>query len=166
MGMDIENTIQPAPSEEARVDASAQDIRQQKAQQRKIIIIGSIVTLIILALLITSIVILAQPSTDTARIRDIFIIFMALESLLLGVSLIILIVQLARLTNLLQNEIKPILESTNETINTLRGTTVFLSDNLVEPVIKLNSYLAALTQLFDILHLSRRHNKSKTTNIS
>jgi hypothetical protein len=90
---------------------------------------------------------LASPRTDTARVRDIFIIFMALESLLIGLVLIILVIQLARLINLLQNEIKPIMDSTNETVSTLRGTATFLSDNLVEPVIKLNEYLAGFKQL-------------------
>jgi hypothetical protein len=99
------------------------------------------------------------PSTDintVARIRDVFIIFMALESLLIGFVLVILIVQLARLMNLIQNEVKPILDSTNETVNNLRGTTAFLSANLVEPVIKLNEYLAALQKFTEILGIGRK----------
>jgi hypothetical protein len=160
MGMEIDNRIEQARLEEARNASTAQDT----GQQRKIIIIAAIVLIVILALIITGVVILAQPTTDTARIRDIFIIFMALETLLLGMALIILMIQLARLTNLLQNEIKPILESTNETMNTLRGTTAFLSENLVQPVIKLNEYLAALSQLVSFLSLGRRREKSKPTN--
>ncbi len=106
---------------------------------------------VVLALVIAGIVLLLQPGTDTGRIRDIFIIFMALESLVIGLALIILIVQIARLINLLQNEIKPIVDSTNETVSTLRGTTRFLSDNLVEPVIKLNEYLAGLSQFLRLV---------------
>lgn len=103
--------------------------------------------IIVLGLLITGLVFLLQPGTDTARVRDIFIIFMALEFLLIGIVMIILIVQLARLTLLLQNEIKPILDTTSETANTLRGTTQFLSEHMVEPVLKLNMYLAGLTKI-------------------
>jgi hypothetical protein len=80
---------------------------------------------------------------------------MALESLFLGLTLVILIIQLARLINLLQNEIAPILESTNETVNTLRGTSEFLSDNLVEPVIKMNERAAGVTQALRIIGLVR-----------
>lgn len=117
------------------------------------IIIGVIILLI---LVIAGIVLLAiAPAETTARVRDIFIIVLALESLLLGVALIILIVQLAVLINLLQNEVKPILEATQETINNLRGTTVFLSNNLVEPVIKLNEYLAGLKKILDLLRFGR-----------
>lgn len=123
---------------------------------KRIVIIVSVVAIIILAAIILSIWVLALPTTDTAKVRDIFIIFMALQSLLLGLALIVLIIQLARLTNLLQNEIKPILDSTNETVSTLRGTTNFLSDNLVEPVIKLNEYLAGFSQLIAVLGLSKK----------
>jgi NADH:ubiquinone oxidoreductase subunit K len=112
---------------------------------------------VILAALILCVVFLAQADlTTTGRIRDIFIIFMALEFLVIGVALIVLLVQLATLINLLQNEVKPILASTNETVNTLRGTVAFLSDNLAEPVIKLNEYIAALKRLVDLLHPGRK----------
>jgi hypothetical protein len=96
------------------------------------------------------------PSTNTARIRDVFIIFMAIQSLLIGFALIILMIQVVRLTNLLENEIKPILNTTNETVSHLRGTTVFLSQNLTEPVIKLNQYLAGLSQMLESLGFVRR----------
>ena len=45
---------------------------------------------------------LLQPGTPTDRIRDVFIIVVALESLVIGVALIVLAVQLASLINLLQ----------------------------------------------------------------
>ena len=103
-----------------------------------------------------AIIFLAKSPAAAANVRDIFIIFMALESFLVGAALIVLIIQLASLINLLQNEIKPILQSTSETVNTLRGTTEFLSENLVEPVIKLNSYLAGLKKFFDLLGIIRK----------
>ncbi|RME87168.1 MAG: hypothetical protein D6770_09950 [Anaerolineae bacterium] len=99
---------------------------------------------------------LLQPDTPTERIRDIFIIFMALESLVIGAALIVLIVQIAALINLLQNEVRPILEATSETVHTLRGTTAFLSENLVQPVVKLNASLAALRRALELFGLLRR----------
>jgi len=105
---------------------------------------------ILLALIITGLVFLLQPGTDTGRIRDVFIIFMALEFLIIGLVMIILIVQLARLTNLLQNEIKPILETTTDTVQTLRGTTKFMSNHLVEPIIRLNQYIAGMSKFLTI----------------
>jgi len=115
-----------------------------------------IAALLVLGLAVVGLVLLLQPGTDTARVRDIFIIFMALEFLLIGIVMIILIVQLARLTLLLQNEIKPILDSTNETANTLRGTTAFLSEHLVEPVLKMNQYLAGLSRITDFFKSNKQ----------
>ena len=130
------------------------------SQSQRTTIIWAIIGLVVLlGILITGVVLLLLPSTDittVGRIRDIFIILMALESLLIGLVLVILIIQIARLINLLQNEIKPILDSTNETVSTLRGTTAFLSTNLVEPVIKLNESLAGLQKFMEILGIGRK----------
>lgn len=124
--------------------------------ERRTLTIVAIGAFVLAALLGTGIFFLLQPTTDTAKIRDVFIIFMALESLFIGFTLVILIIQIARLINLLQNEIKPILDSTNETVSTLRGTAAFLSDNLAEPVVKLQSYVAALQKLADLIRLKPR----------
>ena len=135
------------------------DATELTAEQKRAVIGVVIAFIILLVLIIATTIYLLQPTTDTAKIRDVFIIFMALTSILTGLTLVILMVQLARLTNLLQNEIKPILDSTNETLNNLRGTTNFLSDNLVEPVIKLNEYTAGLSQFMQALGLVRKPRK-------
>jgi hypothetical protein len=132
-----------------------------ESRKQKQLIIGLVIGIVIvLAIIITSLIFLLSPgltSAETvARIRDVFIIFMAFETLLIGAVLVILIVQLARLTNLLQNEIKPILDSTNQTVSNLRGTSQFLSDSLAEPVIKINAYVAALQKLGDLVKLGRK----------
>lgn len=116
-----------------------------------------VAAVILLGLIATAIFFLAKADLNTtSRVRDIFIIFMAFESIIIGVALVILVIQVATLINLLQNEVKPILKTTKETVDTLKGTTEFLSSNMVEPVIKLNGYLAGLKQLFDLFKLRRR----------
>jgi len=116
-----------------------------------------VAAVVLLALLLTGIFFLFQaPAAITTQIRDIFIIIMTLEFMLLGVAGVILIVQLAKLVNLLQNEIKPILAATSETIDTLKGTSNFLSEKLVTPVIKLNSYLAGIKKFLDLLNILRK----------
>jgi hypothetical protein len=137
------------PDEEAALQA--------KTRKQRWIIIGIVAAIIlVLAGIGVAIYFLLQPSSPTGTIRDIFIIFMAFESLIIGGALIVLIIQVAGLINLLQNEVRPILQSTSETVNTLRGTTEFLSENLVEPVIKLNSYLAGLRKFFDLFSFIRK----------
>jgi hypothetical protein len=136
---------------------SGADTIEQPRSSRGPIIVVAIVAVVILAAIITGIVLLARSDiTTTGKVRDIFIIFMALEFLVIGIALTVLMVQIATLINLLKNDIKPILTSTNETVSTLRGTITFLSDNLAEPVIRMNEYLAAIKRLLDLLHLVRR----------
>jgi len=149
MTENVPTPLPPSPEEEAAQKAA---LRKQRW------IIAGIITglVILLGLVGWGIFALTQNPAAAANVRDIFIIAMAFVSLIVGIALVILMVQLATLINLLQNEIRPILQSTSETVNTLRGTTEFLSENLVEPVIKLNSYLAGLRKFFDLFGLIRK----------
>ncbi len=133
------------------------------AGSKKNLIIGIIIGVVVLALIVFAIVSLFRADLETtSRVRDIFIIFMALESLVLGVALIILITQLAVLINIMKNEIKPILDNTQETVNTLKGTTTFISNNLAEPIIKLNGYLAGLKQFVDLINPGTKKSNKKS----
>lgn len=146
-------TPTPAPPAQPVQDEAAK--AESLRKQRQMVVIATIVAVVVLALLVVVVYALMQPTTPTDKIRDIFIIFMALESLIIGAALVTLIVQVSILINLLNNEIKPMLEATNETVSTLRGTTQFLSENLVEPVMKLNSYVAGLQKMLDIFNLKK-----------
>jgi hypothetical protein len=135
--------------------------KELEKQQRRIVIIIIAIALVILVVIVASFVFLMRAqASNVAQLRDVFIIFLALQSLLIGLVLVILMIQLATLINLLQNEIKPILDSTNETVSNLRGTTNFLSDNLVEPVIRLNETMAGFMQFLVIMGLTRKRKKS------
>jgi hypothetical protein len=136
---------QPPTAEELTAAREAE--RKQKA-----ILTGVIAGVVFLLVLLgVAIFFLMQPTAPTDKIRDVFIIVVALESLVIGVAMIVLIVQLASLINLIQNEVRPILHATNETVNTLRGTAEFLGENVVEPVIKLNGYLAGLRRMLELM---------------
>ncbi len=132
------------------------ELREQERRQKTLVVSIIAGVVLILVLLGVAIYFLMQPTAPTDKIRDVFIIVVALESLVIGVALIVLIVQLASLINLLQNEVRPILNATNETVNTLRGTAEFLGENLVEPVIKLNGYLAGLKRMLELLGIKTK----------
>ena len=72
-------------------------------------------------------------------VRDILIIFLALTSIVVWVLLGILVWQIWRLTKMVQTEIKPLIADTRETVATVRGTTSFMSENVVTPVIQTSS---------------------------
>ena len=127
------------------------DLREQERKQKQMMAGIIAIVVLLVALLGVAIYFLLQPATPTDKIRDVFIIVVALETLVIGVALIVLVVQLASLINLLQNEVRPILHATSEAVNTLRGTAEFLGENVVEPVIKLNGYLAGLKRMLELL---------------
>jgi len=124
--------------------------QETPTDSKKFIVISIIAIIFILALVVLATIFLIKPENSklTEQIRDVFIIFMALESLVIGIALVVLIVQLSTLINLLQNEIRPIINSTSETVNTLKGTATFISNNLSEPVIKINQLIAMIKTLF------------------
>jgi hypothetical protein len=124
---------------------------------RERLIIGAIVVVVLALAAGASLAVaaLVRNPAQAETVRDIVIILMGAESLLLGLALVILIVQLARLTALLQNEVRPMLRSTNDTLDTLRGTTRFLSDNLVSPVIRANGAAAAARRVLDLVRGGR-----------
>lgn len=83
--------------------------------------------------------------------RDIAIIVLALESIVIGVFLGVLVVQVMRLVRLMRDEAMPILRSTQETVSTMRGTADFMSDHLVQPVVKVSSAAAGARQAVGVL---------------
>jgi hypothetical protein len=117
------------------------------------LIVGGVLFMVLIILVV---ILLLQPGVPTETIKNVFIIFLAVEMLIVGVAVVVLTVQVATLINLLQNEVRPMLQSTNETINTLRGTTEFLSENLVEPVMQLNEYLASLKRMLELMGLKKK----------
>lgn len=127
----------------------------QRVKNRILVFLGILLLFALLAGILFAVVAMVNNPVKTETIRDIMIIFLAIEFSVISLVLIILIVQVALLTELLRNEVAPILKSTNETLANVRGTSEFLSDNLVKPVVKVNSSLTALRRAFDILRFRR-----------
>lgn len=86
-----------------------------------------------------------------ATIRDVAIVILAIESIVIGVVLIITLLQLRSLTTLLRDEIAPMLTSVNDTVNIVRGTTDFVGDSVVNPVIKVASYGAKARRAIELV---------------
>lgn len=142
-------SIPPTPPEPV---VNPEIVRRQKLIVTALIVGG----VVFIALIILIVFLLLQPGVPTEAIKNVFIIFLAVEMLIVGIAVVVLAVQVATLINLLQNEVRPMLNSTNDTINTLRGTTEFLSENLVEPVIQLNGYLASLKRMLELMGLNKK----------
>jgi hypothetical protein len=82
----------------------------------------------------------------SATLRDIAIIIVAVETIIINALLILLVWQIWRLIKMIREEIKPILEDTKDTIGTVRGTADFVSSNVVDPVVKTSGRIAGFRQ--------------------
>lgn len=133
---------------------------KQDQKKKTILIVIVVVVLLILAGIVTGIIALSQSDPqDIEKVRDIFIIILAFESLVIGGALIILIVQLAMLSNLIQNEITPILSSTKETVNTVKSTSKFISEKAITPIVSIAGLLAGGRKLFELVGFIREKKK-------
>jgi hypothetical protein len=82
----------------------------------------------------------------SATLRDIAIIIVAVETIIINALLILLVWQVWRLIKMIREEIKPILEDTKDTVGTVRGTADFVSGNVVDPVVKTSGRIAGFRQ--------------------
>lgn len=114
-------------------------------QRTQIAIIAGVI--LVLGLLITAIVLMAKFPEATTVIRDIAIVFVAVETFLIGIAALVLIVEIQTLTKVLREEIQPLLRSVNDTAATVRGTTEFMSENLVSPVIRVAGFTAGVRKV-------------------
>jgi hypothetical protein len=156
-------TESPLPPEEKIPAVAELPIERSPAElrARRWLITGLVVAGLFLLGLIVLLVVLSMDAYQAAYagtgpspgsvvvglLRDAAIIFVAFETLLIGVLLIVLTLQVQSLTVLLRDEIKPMLEAANETMATVRGTTQFVSHSVVSPVMKWSGYLAGLRSI-------------------
>jgi amino acid permease len=158
MAIELSNPESAQQQQQPTPEELREQSEREKEMKRTMTII-TIVAVVILVALIAGITYLLLPSTSgewVGKLRDVFIIVVALESFIIGAALVVLVVQLASLINLLQNEVRPILKATTDTVNNLRGTAEFLGENVVEPVIKLNSYLAGLYRMLELMGIKKK----------
>ena len=154
--MPVTESVQPEPEAPAVVELSPAELRA-----RRLFILGAVIAVLILLAMVALLVFLSIDAyqaayTDTGPspgavvvglLRDAAIVFVAFEMLVIGVLLIILMLQVQSLVVLLRDEIKPMLEAANETLATVRGTTQFVSHNVVSPVVKWSGYLAGVRRV-------------------
>lgn len=118
---------------------------EKAARRTQIIIIVAAVVFVLF--IIGAIVLMASFPAATVVARDIAIVFVAATTFFIGVAMIVLIIEIQVLINMLRHEIQPLLHSVNDTASTVRGTTEFVSQNLVSPIIKAAGFAAGVRQV-------------------
>jgi hypothetical protein len=133
-------------------DSTTPQVTEDQVVPQRFVYLGVIGFLVIGILLAVLVVWLATTfPAQIEALRDVFLIALALESCVFGIILMLMLVMLIRLVNTVEFEIRPVLEQTNETIGTVRGTSRFVSKNVVGPVVKTTSVLAGVRQGFKAL---------------
>lgn len=87
----------------------------------------------------------ASTSQRIGSIRDVIIIIVFFELLLIVVALVGLTVQVMRLVSTLQGELQPMIANTREATETVRGTARFVSRNLAMPIMSFWAVIAGVT---------------------
>ena len=138
--------LQPSPGpEKPESSGSGFDLK-------RIVIIASAVLIGLVLLIFIIGLLLARGDVNTLGpviqvARDLVIIFLALEGIMIVLALAVLIFQVARLINLLQTEVKPALTDTRQTLHSARGTVEFVGDTVSGPIVKASAFFAGVGSL-------------------
>ena len=132
-------------NEQPRNEAQSPEARtSMDPRAKKMIFIVSIAVLVIVALLVVAGFFLYSRPQATTFLRDIAVIILAFETLVVIFFLGVVTVLLIYVILTLEREIKPVLNATSETVHTVRGTTTFVSDTVVSPIMKAASIVGAV----------------------
>jgi len=87
----------------------------------------------------------------TGTVRDVVIILLAVESLLLVGLTLYLVLQVTLLVRMMRDELRPLIKSAQETVNSARGTTRFVGQKIVKPTAEASANVARVTRMFQVL---------------
>ena len=126
-------------------------------------IIAGVAAAVILAVLIALGVLLFNPPQAAPVLRDIFIILLGVQSIIIGllmvamlVTLIYMALKIYDLTQFVEDELRPILSRADDIMRTDYSRTVFISDTAVKPVIDVMGYVSAVKSIIRSFNRSSR----------
>ncbi len=107
-----------------------------------------LVTLLLVALLCLGLYAACGSSPTTPEVvqcvRDVAIIILMLETFVVTILLLLIVRLFAHLVSTIHDEVLPILASAKRTVDTVQGTTTFVSDSLVAPLIGIAGFGSAI----------------------
>lgn len=117
-------------------------------QQKIGLTIGIIIAIILITL---AIYFLFRHPVFTATLRDILIIVLTFEVLVIGCLLAVLVYQIYLLSYFLYTEIGPVLAATQDTVGTVKGTATFVSGQVVDPAIRASATVTRWRRTIEVL---------------
>ena len=121
----------------------------ERQMRRRMVLIGIGIAVIAVLILLGFAAMIAAGVID--EVRDILIILLATESLVIGGVTLFLLYQMIMLVTLLREELIPLIQSAQETVNSARGTTVYVSRKIVVPSAKAATTVARLQAMARVL---------------
>jgi membrane-anchored glycerophosphoryl diester phosphodiesterase (GDPDase) len=121
----------------------------ERQMRRRMVLIGIGIAVIAVLILLGFAAMIAAGVID--EVRDVLIILLATESLIIGGVTLFLLYQVIMLVTLLREELIPLIQSTQETVNSARGTTVYVSRKIIVPSAKAATTVARLQTMARVL---------------
>ena len=135
-----------SPAAVAALDGGAPTSPAQTGPLSRGQMIGIAIGVVVFLALICAFLVWLSNIGALPMLRDLLIIFLAFESILIFVLLAWLIIQVMSVVEYINTEVKPILGSVQESVTTVKTTTQFLQDSVVSPVIKVQSTTTGIVQ--------------------
>lgn len=129
-------------------EAVSKSSADKEQSRRRKIAIGVGVAAVVIPIVIFGLMI---RDSMTGAWRDIIIILLAVESLVLVGLMAMLVVQMTLLVRMMRDEIRPLIASAQETVNSARGTAQFVSRKIVTPTANAAANAARITRMFQVL---------------
>ena len=101
----------------------------ERKMKRRMRLIGIGIAVIVVLVLLGFVGMIALGIIN--QVRDIVIILLATESLIIGGVTLFLLYQIIMLITLIREELIPLIQSAQETVNSARGTTVYVGRKIV-----------------------------------
>ena len=121
----------------------------ERQMKRRMTLIGIGIGIIAVVILLGFAGMIAAGIID--EVRDILIILLATESLIVGGVTLFLLYQIIMLLTLIREELIPLIQSAQETVNSARGTTVYVSRKIVVPSVRAATTVARLQTMARVL---------------
>jgi len=121
----------------------------ERQMRRRMVLIGIGIAVIAVLILLSFAVMIAAGVID--EVRDVLIILLATESLIIGGVTLFLLYQMIMLVTLLREDLIPLIQSAQETVNSARGTTVYVSRKIIVPSAKAATTVARLQAMTRVL---------------
>lgn len=142
-------------------NGSARNGKYEGSNQARNVVIAGVIALISFAIVLIVVAVLLAANANTTAptvvvVRDLLIIVLALTMVVIFASVSVLLVQAARFVNLLTNEVQPLIETTTDTVNTVRGTAQFVSKHVTEPVIATAGALGGIAKVVGDVEVIRK----------